>query len=232
MKLNKGGKVSIYLADNQRATAFPPGVLMHIPLSLPKIENNMTKIASRCLLVLWLMGTIACQQQPTPADTIAADSSVLKAPYADVFYDSLHLAIADYYILSSALVKADTNAANAAARTLRQHLDSLPLGLLQIDSSRLSIIRENTGSISAEVAGLLLEKTLDNKRASFEMISDLLFDLVKTTGLKGKTVYRQYCPMAFNDKGAYWLSDTTEVLNPYFGDQMLHCGEVTDTLRY
>ncbi|UCJ09305.1 DUF3347 domain-containing protein [Chitinophaga pendula] len=192
----------------------------------------MTKIASRCLLALWLMAAIACQQQPAPADNSAADTTILKAPYADVFYDSLQLVIADYYTLSSALVKADTNAANAAALTLRQHLDSLPLGLLQVDSSRLSVIRENTGSISAEVAGLLLEKTLDNKRASFEMISDLLFDLVKTTGIKGKTIYRQYCPMAFNNKGAYWLSDTTEVLNPYFGDKMLHCGEVTDTLHY
>ncbi len=38
--------------------------------------------------------------------------------------------------------------------------------------------------------------------------------------------------MAFNNRGAHWLSDTTEVVNPYFGDEMLHCGSVTDTLRF
>lgn len=76
------------------------------------------------------------------------------------------------------------------------------------------------------------EKTMENKRVAFEMVSDMLYDLVKTTGLKGKTVYRQYCPMAFNDRGAYWISRSTRRQNPYFGKEMLSCVQVTDSLKY
>ncbi len=122
--------------------------------------------------------------------------------------------------------------ADLSAVQLKRHLDSLPVQQTVADSTWIVQLKEAAGSISAELAGLVGEKDLEGKRTSFQMVSDMLFDLVKTTGLKGKTVYRQYCPMAFNDQGAYWLSDKEEILNPYFGDKMLHCGDVTDTLSY
>jgi Cu(I)/Ag(I) efflux system membrane fusion protein len=31
--------------------------------------------------------------------------------------------------------------------------------------------------------------------------------------------------MAFDNKGAYWLQDSEEIANPYFGAAMLRCGE-------
>ncbi|MBC9928748.1 DUF3347 domain-containing protein [Chitinophaga qingshengii] len=162
----------------------------------------------------------------------AAPVAALQAPYNQVYYDSLQVVMQAYYQLSDALVKADSAAANTAAASLKGHMDSLPVNTLQMDSSHLSIITGTTGSISAELAGFEGEKDLEGKRSSFQMVSDMLFDLVKNTGLKGKTVYHQYCPMAFDDKGAYWLSDKPEILNPYFGNKMLHCGETKDTLSY
>lgn len=174
----------------------------------------------------------ACQQPaPKQADGEGVVAT-LQAPYADVFYDSLNVAVQSYYELTDALVKADSVRADLSAVQLKQHLDSLPVQQTGADSTRIVQLKEAAGSISAELAGLVGEKDLEGKRTSFQMVSDMLFDLVKTTGLKGKTVYRQYCPMAFNDQGAYWLSDKEEILNPYFGDKMLHCGDVTDTLSY
>jgi Cu(I)/Ag(I) efflux system membrane fusion protein len=38
--------------------------------------------------------------------------------------------------------------------------------------------------------------------------------------------------MAFNDAGAYWLSKTSDIKNPYFGKKMLICGEVKDSLDF
>jgi Cu(I)/Ag(I) efflux system membrane fusion protein len=37
--------------------------------------------------------------------------------------------------------------------------------------------------------------------------------------------------MAEKDKGAYWFSETKEIRNPYFGDEMLGCGENRETLK-
>ncbi|NND63251.1 MAG: DUF3347 domain-containing protein [Flavobacteriaceae bacterium] len=44
--------------------------------------------------------------------------------------------------------------------------------------------------------------------------------------LESGTIYKQYCPMAFDFTGASWLSSSKEILNPYFGDKMLRCGKV------
>lgn len=183
--------------------------------------------------VLLAAALFACQQPaPKTAETSAPATAALQAPYSQVFYDSLQLAMQSYYQLSAALVKADSSAANTAAAILKAHMDSLPVNTLQMDSSHLGIISGTTGSISAELAGFEGEQGLEGKRASFQMVSDMLFDLVRNTGLKGKTIYHQYCPMAFDDKGAYWLSEKAEIVNPYFGDKMLHCGETKDTLSY
>ncbi|SIN81050.1 DUF3347 domain-containing protein [Chitinophaga niabensis] len=189
---------------------------------------------------VWILATAAlfaaCQQSGTSssADTTAQTTSGdLQAPFSDEFYDSLKVTMTAYYQLSGALVKSDTLAADLAAVSLKQHLDSLPIARLGVDSARESQLEVNAGDIAAELQGLLIEKGgLDARRESFNMVSEMMYDLVKATGLKGSTVYRQYCPMAFNDKGAYWLSDKAEVLNPYFGDAMLTCGSVTDTLRF
>lgn len=189
---------------------------------------------------IWILATAAlfaaCQSSGTSssADSAAQTTSGdLQAPFSEEFYDSLEVTMTAYYQLSGALVKSDTLAADLAAVSLKAHLDSLPIARLGVDSARESQLQVNAGDISAELQGLLIEKGgLDARRESFHMVSEMMYDLVKVTGLKGSTVYRQYCPMAFNDKGAYWLSDKAEILNPYFGDAMLTCGSVTDTLRF
>ncbi|MEM9985922.1 MAG: efflux RND transporter periplasmic adaptor subunit, partial [Bacteroidota bacterium] len=49
-------------------------------------------------------------------------------------------------------------------------------------------------------------------------------------GLGEGNFFNQHCPMANDFSGADWISEDTEVLNPYFGDEMLHCGHVEDTI--
>lgn len=49
--------------------------------------------------------------------------------------------------------------------------------------------------------------------------------------LSGGTIYKKFCPMAFNNKGAYWYADVEEITNPYFGEKMLDCGSITKTIK-
>jgi Cu(I)/Ag(I) efflux system membrane fusion protein len=58
-----------------------------------------------------------------------------------------------------------------------------------------------------------------------------MFDLLRTIRYNGSKVYQQYCPMAFNNAGAAWLSNSTEIVNPYFGEKMLHCGDLRDSVN-
>jgi Cu(I)/Ag(I) efflux system membrane fusion protein len=192
----------------------------------------MKGIITISLLFYVLIMTACNQPAKQEQQEKQGDQGVLQAPYAAQFYDSLQVTMETYYDLTEGLTEGNITYADKWAGLLKQHIDSLPLHILQMDSSRLEQMKTNAGSISSELAGMQGEKTMENKRAAFEMVSDMLYDLVKTTGLKGKTIYRQYCPMAFNDRGAYWISRSTRRQNPYFGKDMLSCVQVTDSLKY
>ena len=74
-------------------------------------------------------------------------------------------------------------------------------------------------------------KKIDEVYGPFAEISDLFYDFLDHYKIKNLTLFRQYCPMAFDNKGAYWLSNTQEIYNPYFGEEMRFCGEVKEQLN-
>ena len=90
----------------------------------------------------------------------------------------------------------------------------------------------NTHSVSLRqnVAGIATSNDLEKQRASFGPLSGTVFELLKFYG-SDMPVYQAHCPMAFNDKGANWLSDKAVVQNPYYGDDMLECGEIIAVIR-
>lgn len=70
---------------------------------------------------------------------------------------------------------------------------------------------------------------LEQARKAFTDVSTAMIDLVKAvppTGAAAETLYVAYCPMV----KASWLQKTEEVANPYMGQKMLACGEVTETI--
>ncbi len=74
-------------------------------------------------------------------------------------------------------------------------------------------------------AGRVAAQDIDTARAGFQKMSMGLI-----TYLKGHADQRNgyevvFCPMAFNNKGAYWVQKTGEIVNPYHGMMMLHCGD-------
>lgn len=73
--------------------------------------------------------------------------------------------------------------------------------------------------------------TVKERRVIFEKVSMAMETQIAKEKITSGAVYKQYCPMAFNGKGAYWLSNSNEVRNPYFGDQMLKCGVVEKEIK-
>ena len=75
------------------------------------------------------------------------------------------------------------------------------------------------------------EEDVEALRGKFDTLSQEMYTLVKDNKeAKEGTIYKQFCPMAFNNKGAFWLSKEEQVKNPYFGDKMLTCGKVKEEL--
>ena len=74
-------------------------------------------------------------------------------------------------------------------------------------------------------------KKISEVYGPFAEISDFFYDFLDHYKIKNLTLFRQYCPMAFDNKGAYWLSNTQEIYNPYFGEEMRFCGEIKEQLN-
>ncbi|HEX6913654.1 MAG TPA: DUF3347 domain-containing protein [Chitinophagaceae bacterium] len=164
-----------------------------------------------------------------------AAAPLAKSQNSEAFNSSFRKVLDDYYALKDGLVKSNSSvnpAVDSAAGLLAVSADSIRLNELKADSSIISTIQLLAQNIASESRALVGEKNLDDKRRSFQMISDNLYNLIRTTRYDQEVAYYQYCPMAFNDQGAYWLSRQSEIRNPYFANKMLTCGEVKETLDF
>ncbi len=80
------------------------------------------------------------------------------------------------------------------------------------------------------VAAMASSDDINIQRQNFEALSSGMETVLKGA-IKSGMLYKQFCPMAFNNKGAYWISSSRDILNPYFGDKMLKCGRVDAEIK-
>lgn len=72
------------------------------------------------------------------------------------------------------------------------------------------------------------EKDLDEQRLSFKKLNEHLIPIAKHIRNHKNTWYMQFCPMADENNGGYWISLKKEIRNPYYGDKMLDCGSIEE----
>lgn len=85
-------------------------------------------------------------------------------------------------------------------------------------------------AIKTHVENIRNSSTLEDQRHHFNALSVEMEKYLKDSTSKD-VIYKQYCPMAFDGKGAFWLSQSKEIMNPYFGDKMLNCGSIQGTIK-
>jgi Cu(I)/Ag(I) efflux system membrane fusion protein len=185
------------------------------------------------LIVLAAVAMItACGIEDKKVEEQKAAEPLSQSINSNAFNQSFGQVMDSYYHLKDALVLSNDTLAKTSANRIIALSDSVNLEELKADSSIVLMAQGYLDNISAEAKGLVGEKDIEGKRKSFQMISDNMYDLVRTVRYDRETIYHQFCPMAFNDAGAYWLSRTSDIKNPYFGRKMLTCGEVKDSLDF
>jgi len=157
-----------------------------------------------------------------------AHTNTLQVEVSEAGKNELNKVINAYLQLKNALVADDFPRAQDEAKALQGSIEKVVASSLNSDAeivwqSYAQELRKDVSQISAgsEISGL---------RNRFDELSTTIIGLVKTFGLSNNTYYVQHCPMADSDKGADWLSTSTEIENPYYGSAMLKCGEVTEKL--
>ena len=149
-------------------------------------------------------------------------------------FDSL---LSQYFAVRDALVNWDTVAADRAAYLLAEKADSLPLGQIKADSSIVLTAKSLAASLGGDAKGLSAETGIEARRQSFNILTDELYNLVRTVRYDQRAIFHIKCPMAFKDSvEGYWLSNSSKVVNPYLGNKhptygakMIECGEVVDS---
>ena len=146
-----------------------------------------------------------------------------------LFQEQLVRVLQNYLKVKDAFVASDAVQVKTEAVNLRNTLKAIDTKMLNGPAlNDWSNYSNNLESALSEMAG---SDDIEVQRTAFSTLSDNLYKSIKAYGLGSMTAYYEFCPMAFNDQGAYWLSDSKEIRNPYFGDKMLTCGRVTEELN-
>ena len=128
---------------------------------------------------------------------------------------NLGTAYEHYAHLKDALVASNQADAKKAAEQLQNALTSV----------------KNGKKASDEASKVASASSLDDQRKAFSDLSNEMASLVKEGKLSMGELYLEYCPMANNNEGAYWVSNEKAIKNPYLGAKMPTCGEVKEEIK-
>ena len=137
--------------------------------------------------------------------------------------------LSNYLQLKNALTKDNTNDAATAGKALETALKNFDKSALTAEQKKTfedieSDAREHAEHIGANGGNI------KHQREHFDLLSKDMYDLVKAFGA-GQTLYKDFCPMYNDNKGAIWLSEAKEIKNPYYGKSMSSCGSMKEELK-
>ena len=145
------------------------------------------------------------------------------------FTQQLKELLTPYLKIEDALVASDAKSASAQTSAFSTALKNVDMGLVKGDAHVKWM--EQLKSLETATKLILSAGDIEIQRAAFSKLTDALYSSIKIFGVEGLDAYYQFCPMAFDNKGAFWISDEKEISNPYFGEKMLRCGETKETLK-
>jgi len=143
-------------------------------------------------------------------------SGPLRAETSDTIFKSEQVPalVQPYIALQEALAADDLEASKTAVGQLRA---AIPEERLKAVVSTLTTIRN--------------AEDLSTARQPFKIVSDALIELIRQhTAEIDSDLYLAYCPMAFDNRGAFWIQDDQTLNNPYYGSMMLRCGVIRESL--
>ena len=165
--------------------------------------------------------TSTAKQQTT--DTGSTKTAEAKATV------SIKEIVTAYLQLKNAFTKDNTNDAATAGTSLETAFKTFDKTALLADQKKTFEDVEDDAREHAEHIGKN-GGNIAHQREHFEMLSKDMYDLVKAFGA-GQVLYKDFCPMYNNNKGAFWISETKEISNPYLGKEMPKCGIVKEEIK-
>lgn len=174
------------------------------------------------------------EENKKKVDTTQVNNSSLKEPgnsnNPDPIVDaSMKEMVSQYLMIKNALANDNSKDAASAGNAFVESMGKMGITSLSPDKK---IVWDDIND-DAKEHGEHIGKNGDNiehQRGHFDMLSKDMYDMVKAFG-GGQTLYKDFCPMYNDNKGAFWLSEIKEIKNPYLGEKMLTCGTVKEEIK-
>jgi len=143
------------------------------------------------------------------------------------FKNQMKSLVLAYLDLTDALINSDGNKAKSKSQNMIDKLSDVDMTLLSNQGhiywlQQKNIIKKNIELISQTT-------DIEEQRKAYINLSDAMIKSVKAFGANLK-LFVDFCPMANSKEGARWISLKKKIFNPYFGDKMLDCGSVKETI--
>lgn len=164
--------------------------------------------------------TFSCKDNKnTEPEVVNVDTSEIKVEEAATtessFKDEKVAKVFEQYLdVKNALVATDAKKTAEAANALK-------MTIIEFDADKKA---------EAALSEMASSGDIEEQRTYFVALTASM-DTILNGALASGTIFKQYCPMAFNNEGASWFSNSKEIRNPYFGDKMLKCGRVEAELN-
>ncbi|AZB31289.1 DUF3347 domain-containing protein [Chryseobacterium balustinum] len=129
-----------------------------------------------------------------------------------------------YFSLKNALVKSDAKTASAKGKELTDAITAVKMN--ELSATEHDVWMKAMKSLNSDASAIAKTQDIKKQREAFKTLSKNMYDLLKTSKIS-TPVYYQYCPM----QDANWLSTESTIKNPYYGAQMLTCGNTVETLK-
>ena len=161
--------------------------------------------------------------QNTGNDTNGSSTMKMKLPKP--FQIAFQSALTPYFQMKDAFVASDVQKVATFSKATLEKLKSVSdSDLGKMEQTHISKIKQMLTSISES-------DDIKNQRGHFVVLNQNFVPIVKTIEGLNPKVYIQKCPMANNNRGAFWISKDKEISNPYYGEQMMTCGSTIDSVQ-
>ncbi len=159
-----------------------------------------------------MLAISACHSENKP---VAIPPAAASAPRT-VLKDSIQNTLFVYYLdLKESLVRSDTAAAARAGNLLAGEL----------------VKKDGCEEASVLAKKISQSAGIEAQRTAFDALNTEMIPMFRQSEVAKGSVFVQFCPMAAKGKGAYWLASERSIRNPYYGDEMLTCGEVKEVIK-
>lgn len=190
----------------------------------PEVTGKKGDACSKCGMEL--TEPVSQDAKATPSTVVETKSETTVVTTSQSAF-SINEIVNGYLKLKNALVKDDSKGAANASKTLYATLNNLNSNSLDANLKKEYLDIADDAKEHAEHISDNPGK-IEHQREHFAMLSKDINDLIKTFGTTQK-LYQDYCPMYDEGKSGYWISETKDIKNPYYGSQMLTCGSVKKT---